>query len=215
MILTTIWERYFLRETAKTFLFFLVSFYGLYAFIDYSTHAASFKHYHFSIWDILKFYAFEFIAQMDVLVPFSLLIACVKTLCSLNAYNELVALMASGITLKRLLLPFVAFGLSLTALTYFNMEVLQPMVVKYNTQLDHSRAKAKQKKYQLVQQVVLEDGSSLIFQKYDSATQAFFDAYWVRSIDDIYRIRHLFLDHRNREARRWIICKEILKDFLC
>lgn len=191
MILTTIWERYFFRETAKVFLLFLLGFYGLYALIDYSNHAASFKHYHFTVLDVLKFYAFEFISRMDVLIPFAFLIACVKTLCSLNTHNELVALMANGVRLKRLMLPFIAFGLFLTALIYFNMEVLQPMAYKYNTKLDHSRAKAKQKKYVSIRQIILDDNSSLIFREYDKDTKEFFDAYWVRSIDDIYRIGHL------------------------
>lgn len=191
MLLTSIWERYFLRETLKVFSFFLLSFYGLYALIDYSNHAASFKHYHFSFLDIAKFYAFEFVTRMDVLVPFALLIACVKTLCSLNTHNELVALMANGIRLKRLLFPFIALGLLFTGVIYFNTEVLQPLAFKYNTQLDHSRAKAKQRKSVLVQQLLLEDHSHLIFQEYRPDTQHFFDAYWIRSIDDIYRIRTL------------------------
>lgn len=191
MILTITWERYFLRETAKVFTFFLLSFYGLYVLMDYSNHAASFKHYHFSFFDILKFYAFEFVTRMDVLVPFALLIACVKTLCSLNTHNELVALMASGIRLKRLLLPFVCFGLLLTGLIYFNTEVLQPMALRYNTKLDHSRAKAKQKKHLSIQQIMLDDHTSFIFQEYKADTNEFFDSYWVKSIDDIYRIHYL------------------------
>jgi lipopolysaccharide export system permease protein len=191
MLLTSIWERYFLRETAKIFFFFLLSFYGLYALIDYSNHAASFKHYHFSFLDIAKFYAFEFVTRMDVLIPFAMLIACIKTLCSLNTHNELVALMANGIRLKRLLLPFIFFGFLLTGIIYFNTEVLQPLAFKYNTQLDHSRAKAKQKRNVLIQQLLLDDNSHLIFQEYRPETQEFFDAYWIRSIDNIYRIRLL------------------------
>lgn len=218
MILTTIWERYFLRETIKIFVFFLVGFYGLYALIDYSTHAGSFKHYHFSFLDILKFYAFEFVTRMDVLIPFAFLIACIKTLCSLNTHNEIVALMASGIRLKRLLLPFIAFGLALTALIYFNAEVLQPMALKYNTKLDHARAKAKQKKHMSIQQIVLEDNSSFIFKEYDSALKEFSDAYWVRSIDDIYRIGRLSpstsepvgysVDHLKRNDEGFLVAAE-------
>lgn len=191
MILTSIWERYFLRETIKTFILFLLGFYGLYSLIDYSTHAASFKHYHFSLLDILNFYAFEFVTRMDVLIPFAFLIACIKTLCSLNKHNEIVALMASGIKLKRLLFPFIAFGLFLMALIYFNSEVFQPMSAKYNTKLDHARSKSKQKKHFSIQQIILEDNSSFIFREYDSEIKEFFDAYWVRSLDDIYRINRL------------------------
>lgn len=223
MFLTSIWERYFLRETLKIFSLFLAGFYFLYVLMDYSNHAASFKHYHFTIADIAKFYAYELITHLDVLIPFALLIACIKTLCSLNTHNELVALMASGIRRKRLLLPFVALGLLLTLFIYFNTEVLQPVAFKYNTQLDHSRAKAKQKKHISIQQLVLEDGSSLIFQEYRPASNEFFDAYWIRSIDDIYRIRQLTphptepaygkrIEHLQRNSEGLLVVTEIVAE---
>lgn len=192
MILTSIWERYFIGQMLKVFLMFLFGFYALFVLIDYSNHASSFKHYHFTFLEVVKFYAFEFLAHADVLVPFAILIACVKTLCSLNANNELIALMSSGLRLKRLLLPFIAFGLFFTFIIYFNTEVLQPLAAQYNTKLDQSRAKAKQKKHLPIQQLTLEDGSSIIFQEYDETTKAFVDAYWVRSQDNIYRIQQLF-----------------------
>lgn len=194
MLLTTIWERYFLKEIIKIFSFFLFGFYGLYVLVDYSNHSHSFQNYHFTFIDIAIFYAYEFVTRMNVLVPFAVLIACIKTLCTLNTRNELVALMASGIRLKRILLPFVVFGFMCTAIVYFNTEVLQPQTVLYRKHFDQSRAQAKQKKHErlFVQQLALEDGSSVVFQSYDNANERFLDAYWIRSIDDIYRIHYLF-----------------------
>lgn len=220
--LTSIWERYFLKETLKVFALFLLGFYALYSLIDYSNHASSFKHYHFTFFDVLKYYGYEFVSRMQVLVPFAILIAVVKTLCSLNTNNELVALMASGLKLKRLLLPFIAFGLFFTSLMYFNAEVLQPMALKYNTKLDHSRAKAKQKKNRSAQSLVLEDRSTLVYQSYDPDTKEFYDAYWIRSINDIYRIRSLNphvtpplgkdVEHLQRNNEEQLVMTESLKE---
>lgn len=194
MFLTKIWERYFLREMTKMFILFLFGFYALYVLIDYSNHSSSFQHYHFSFKDIVLYYAYEFVARMDLLVPFAILIAFIKTICACNANNELVALLASGIPLKRLLAPFVAFGIFCTFLIYVNTEVLQPLAVKQHSRLEESRAKKKQKKFKhaLIQQIPLKDNSSIIFQTYDSDLDRFFDVYWVRSIDDIYRIKYLY-----------------------
>lgn len=193
MILTSIWERYFLKETLKVFILFLFGFYALYVLIDYSNHSHSFQSYRFTFFDIASYYAYEFITRMNILVPFAILIACIKTLCSLNTHHELIALMASGIRLKRLLLPFVFFGLFFTGVIYFNTEFLQPRALKYHKQRAQARAKVKQKKHHHapISQLTLEDGSSFIFQSYDESSELFFDAYWVRSIDDIYRIREL------------------------
>lgn len=194
MILTSIWERYFIKEICKVFIFFLVAFYGLYVLIDYSTHSHSFKNYHMSFLQIAAFYGSEFIHRMDVLLPFALLLACVKTLCTLNTNNELVALMASGVSLKRLLFPFVVVGLFFTFILYVNLEVLQPYTVKYQKHLNALRTKAKEKKYnhRFIQELPLLDGSSLIFQSYDTVNEEFSDVYWIRSIDDIYRIHYLY-----------------------
>jgi lipopolysaccharide export system permease protein len=220
VILTTIWERYFLRELSKIFILFLCCFYGLYVLIDYSTHSHTFQHSHFSFLDLLIFYGYEFLVRMNVLIPFAILVACVKTLCSLNAHHELVALMASGIKVKRLLLPFIAFGLFFTALIYINSEIFQPIAMKYHQQLDHMRAKEKKKKhhYPHIQQLILQDGSSLIFQRYDNSTEKFFDVYWIRTIDDIYRIRDLkandgvligkMVEHLERDSEGALILSE-------
>jgi len=226
MLLTSIWERYFLRELSKIFVFFLFGFYGLYVLIDYSTHSSNFKKYHISFTDIATYYGFEFVTRMEILVPFAILIACIKILCSLNRNNELIALMASGIKLKRLMLPFAAFGLFFTGIIYFNSEVLQPMALKYHQHFEQTRTKEKQKKHHnpFIQQLTLEDGSSLVFQAYDIQSESFFDAYWIRSIDDIYRIRTLYpyapipkgitVEHFMRNSQGGLVIVEILEEKL-
>lgn len=190
-----IWERYFLRELLKIFSLFLFTFYGLYVLIDYSNHAKQFQHYHFSVSNVVFYYAYEFITRMDLLVPFAILIAGIKTLCSLNTRNELTALKMSGVPLKRLLLPFILFALFFTSMLYVNTEFFLPNAVKYHKKLDFTRAKEKQKKrnHPFIQQINLEDNSSLIFQAYDSSQDRFFDVFWIRSIDEVYRMRYLFL----------------------
>lgn len=188
-----IWERYFIKEVSKVFLFFLLAFFGLYALLDYSSHSGSFQHYKFSFVEILLFYLYDFVGQANVLVPLALLIAIVKTLCMLNTRNELSALLVSGIRLKQLMLPFLLFGVFLTFLLYLNAEYLQPRSHKYHKLFSTTRAKEKQRKnnHPHIQQITLEDGSTFLFQEYDPSLQQFFDAYWIRSIDDIYRIKYL------------------------
>jgi lipopolysaccharide export system permease protein len=226
MPFTKIWERYFLREISKVFILFLFGFYGLYALIDYSNHSGSFQNYRFTFLNILTFYGYEFVTRMDVLVPFAILIACIKTLCTLNSHNELVAFMASGIRLKRLLLPFIAFGLFFTFIIYFNTEVLQPQALRFHKHLDHSRAKEKQKKnhHPHIQQLPLEDASSIVFQNYEEIEERFYDAFWIRSIDDIYRIRYLYplgdiplgssVEHLQRVAQGALIITETFPEKL-
>ncbi len=196
MIGTKIWERYFLRETLKVFLLFILCFYGLYILIDYTSHTGGSQYYHtrFSWTELGVYYLCEFVKRADVLIPFALLLATIRTLCNLNMHNELIALFASGIKVKTLLRPFVFVGLFFTALLFLNSEVLQPKALNELKHLSdkHASLKNKKKQHLAVQHVALEDGSRLLFQNYDTTQQRFFDAYWIRSIDEVYRIKYLY-----------------------
>jgi lipopolysaccharide export system permease protein len=222
MIFTKIWERYFLRQTVKIFFLFLFGFYGLYVLLDYANHTATF-HSHlirFKINDVLLFYAYEFVKRMDVLIPFAILIACIKTLCNLNVSNELVALMACGIKLKTLMRPFLCLGLFFTLVIYMNTEFLLPAALKQLKHIDEARAQAKQKRYRypIVQHLTLEDNTTLIFQSYDPVKEFFFDSYWIRSIDDVYRIKYLapytsiptgyYVDHLKRNNNGTLVVEK-------
>ncbi|MBA3603962.1 MAG: LptF/LptG family permease [Parachlamydiaceae bacterium] len=194
MLFTKIWERYFLKEVLKTFFLFLVCFYGLYILIDYTNHGRSFHKGESSFWyAFCLYYLCEFINRSEVLIPFAIVLGTTRTLCKLNDNNEIVAMMASGIKASRLLRPFLMLGLFFTALMYFNMEYTLPAAAKELKYFNEIDGKKKNKSAPLsVEHVILEDNSTLLFQSYDTKQKFFFDAYWVRSIDEIYKIKQLF-----------------------
>lgn len=193
MPLTTIWERYILRNLWKMFFLCLFGFYGLYVLINYSSHSSSFHHYHMSFLDIGSYYLYDFITRVDFLVPFAFLIACTYTLCTLNTTNELTVLLMAGITYRRILLPLFLVALFLMALLYANSEFASPLAAQHYRQYEQIRARDKHSKrnHPHIQQISLIDGSSVIFKDYNSYSKEFEDAYWIRSIDDIYRIKTL------------------------
>lgn len=191
-----IWERYFLKEVLKTFFLFLICFYGIYVLIDYTNHSRTIHHNEaeLPIKAFCLYYACEFINRSEVLIPFAILLGTIRTLCKLNDQNELIAMMASGVKASRLLRPFLILGLFFTGLMYLNIQYVFPLASKELKFFED--AHAKQKKHKSgpldVEHVILEDNSTLLFQKYDSIQKFFFDVYWVRSIDDVYKIKHLY-----------------------
>ncbi len=191
--LFSIWEKYIYRNIFKTFFLCLFGFYSLYVLINYSSHSNSFHHYHFSFAAILTYYLNDFIARLDFLVPFALIIACTHMLCSLNIHNELTALLMAGVTYRRILLPFFLSALLCMGILYLNAEVASPIVAKQYKQYEQLRSSYKHRKrdHPHIQQISLKDQSSLVFQNYNSLAGAFEDAYWIRSIDDIYRMKTL------------------------
>lgn len=216
---TKIWERYFLKEVLKTFFLFLICFYGLYALIDYANHGRSFHQtrglahaYAFCL-----YYACEFVSRGEVLVPFAILLGTIRTLCKLNHNNELVAMLTCGVTASRLLRPFLLLGLFFTVLMYLNTEFLLPIAANQQSVMDdaHSRSKNQKKSMLAVEHTVLEDGSTLLFQSYDAVRDRLFDVYWLRSIDDVYKIKYLYphttppigyyVDHLSRNANEELV----------
>lgn len=190
-----IWERYFLKEALKTFGMVLGCFYGLYVLIDFASRAGSQSliHSKFHWGELLQYYLFEFIQRLDVFLPFALLIAAIKTLTRLNAQNELIALLASGVKMKALLRPFLLLGLFSVAAVYANYQYMIPYALQEIRHIRDVQALQKKKKANkiIVQSVPLKDHSVLLYQNYDASTELFFDAYWIKSFDEIYHMKYL------------------------
>ncbi len=188
-----LYQRYFLKEFFKIFFLILISFYGLYILIDYSSHASLF-HQRGGWFSVVSYYGAEFIQRLEVLVPFAVAASSVKTLTTFNQHHELAALLAAGVPLKKLLRPFLAVALCIGVLLTLSSEWIQPAAHK---QLRYFTEKRKHEKHQKagivsVQLMPLEGAPPLFYQGYDRETQALKDVYWIRSLDDVVHIQKLY-----------------------
>lgn len=196
-----IWQKYFLKQLWTVFFLFIFCFYGLYILIDYSSHASVYQTVHLTFWDLIRYYLYLFIQRLEILLPFAFLIATIRTLCALNVRNELIALLASGIKLSTLMRPFIGWAFFLIALLYLNTQFLIPASWEALQRMENHQFEKKMKDEggQTVQNVELKDRSLLIFHHYDSLRKRFDEVYWIRTFNNIYRIRTLFIDQT--EAR--------------
>jgi len=192
-----IWERYFLKKALKVFLLILLCFYGLYFLIDFSTRSASHHSVHsqLQLVEIAEFYFYALIQRLDVVIPFALLIATIRTLTHLNQTSELVALLASGVSRKKIVLPFVWLSLCCVGLIYYNTQILIPKAKEKIRHInDHySRKKNQKRRKFFVQSVSLKDGTVLLFQ--DNSVQEekkLFDVYWIKSFNEIIHMKYLY-----------------------
>lgn len=185
-----IWQRYILREFFKIFFLFLGSFYFLYVLIDYSSHS---KVYHqIEISKISFFYLCEFLKRADFLIPFAVLISSVKVFTTLNLRNELVAMAGGGIPLAKLLRPFFYAACACMAFLYLNFQFLQPFAAQHQTSLNQTDFKKNSlEEEKKVHVFVLEDRSLLLYRQFDAQKQAFLDVYWMKSLDQLYRMEKL------------------------
>ncbi len=190
-----IWQKYFLKEFFKTFFLFLLCFYGLYCLIDYAGHTSSMNHSHGSFgWkDVIFYYFSEFSRRFDIIVPFGLLLATARTLLLFNSRSELVALMAGGYSLRSLLTPFILVGLFMVMFSFANEQWVQPIASRHIKSIEDHYALLKNKKRGIrsAQHIALANGSLLIFQTFSESEDLFKDLFWIRSVNEIYRIKTL------------------------
>lgn len=195
IMLTKIWERYFLFEFIKVFSLFLSCFYGLYILIDYASHTNAVPNFQIQIHGnhFIRYYFYVFASRLEILIPIALMIATIKTVSRLNTDRELVALMSSGQALQTLLRPFIQAAFFCMILVYLNEQFILPNALRKLRRIEDV---TRQKKNQSLtnaaaRHLVLENNSLLIFQAYDASKKHFFDAYWIESINHIYRIKYL------------------------
>ncbi len=216
----TILHRYFLKELLKVFALVLGCLFGLYVLIDYTSRASSLG---LNLSELSQYYLYMFIERLDVLMPFALLIAGMKTLCQSNLRQELVAMRASGYSMPRLLLPLVWVGLLATSLAYVNTQWLLPQSLQWINGLEdlHSLERAPDND-RTVHKINLKDGSTLLYLTYDRARERFFQCYWLKSFNDIYRIKYItpepfpptghFVQHLVRDGQGRLLPTEMVAD---
>ena len=194
-MLTKIWQRYFFIELCKVFFFFLVSFFFLYSLIDYTTHMGDFViEGKFRLKELCSYYGFQFIKRGFLLLPLSLLISTIKVLCTMNASRELVALQASGVKLKSLLSPFFLLGTICCVFNWVSSQTLLPHALTSLDRFDdisHYNGREKKEPFHVLH---LKDESKLIYETHDTQTNTFCDVYWVKSFNEIWRIKTLTAD---------------------
>lgn len=188
-------DRYLYKEIAKTFLLFLGSFYLLYSLIDYTSRGAGTLDPNLGFVNLIFYYTLLFIKQVAMLFPFAMLLATIKVLLTLNVNRELIVLLGVGIPLKRVLRPFILFALLLMGLLYLNSELIRPYASYKIDEIEsrHKHSQGRAAAFEEMKQLHLKDGSLLISQSYNRSQDQLFDSYWIRGLDQIWRIKYLQL----------------------
>lgn len=195
-----IWQRYIFKEFFKFALFFLSSFYFLYVIIDFSIHLNDFVHgKQIGIWNVVKYYGFQFIKRADILLPLATLIGTIKILCELNVNKELLAFQSAGIRLKQLLRPLFLSSFLFCLINLGINEYAVPRSLNfidkfYDAHIGHSFRSSKSIPLHVMH---LDDHTKLVYQYYDAAKEAFFDVIWIKNGDDIWRMKYLNADPEN------------------
>ncbi len=198
-----LWERYVYKETLKVIALLLICFFLLYVAIDSSIHLQGLlRNKQITFLQVSFYYAFQFIKRADLLLPLAILVGAIKVLRNMSEKHELLALQVAGLSAKRIVRPFLVLSLASTLCTFAIAEFFLPGSLRFTDEFyalhlkPHSPEEAKAR----VGMLELKDGSRLAYHTFDSATTTFEDVFWIRSTDDIWRIKTLKLDREQPQA---------------
>lgn len=119
-------DRYLLRSLMTPLLYTLGAFVIIIIIHDLFDNLSDFLEANTSVKDVLLFYAMLLPSVMILIIPVALLLSVLYSLLQLTKNNELTAMRASGISLYRLMSPFLTVGMSLTLLVAVIHETIGP-----------------------------------------------------------------------------------------
>lgn len=188
-------ERYIFRQLIFLFSLFLVGFYLLYILIDYTSHMHEVLRYtDLALTAIAHYYGLQLIKWANILFPLALSIASIQVLSRLNTHRELLAFQSAGIRLKRLTRPFILLGCVCGAVILAMQQWALPYALNsiqtFDSRIDRPHRKGGDGPFHVIH---LKDQSRLVYQHYDSDNRGLFDVIWIRTSDDIWKMRHLSL----------------------
>lgn len=128
-------DRYLLRSLAFNYVIALMVMMSLYMVLDlffnideFTESRESFATVARNIASYYGAHSFLYFSQLSGVIT---LFACMTTLARMRKANELTAMLASGVSLYRVAVPVVAFGLATSLLWYLDTEVMVPRVAHH------------------------------------------------------------------------------------
>ena len=112
----TIIDRYLLREFSVPFLLSLVAFFSIWLVFDLNDHLSDFREHRPRWGEIIEFYTVQIPHILTKTSEAAVLIATVYALTRLSRSNELTAILASGRSMGRTLLPLFLAGVYISFL---------------------------------------------------------------------------------------------------
>lgn len=191
-----LWKRYFYKEIAKTYFFILFCFYFVYVSLDLMTHIKDLRASGASFQTLSTYYLCIFSKRLDILLPFTCLVGSIRLLLNFQSKNEFVALLTSGISFKALLQPFLFAAVLGSLALYANFEFVLPTTLPQVTYIQESHfGKSTVLEQEMpFREVMLKDGSRMIYRTYNPSVKEFQDVFWISSLDMIYHMKQLSFD---------------------
>ncbi len=120
-------DKYILSKYLISFFFCLLLFTAIVVVVDISEKTEDFVKSKLSIWQIITDYYFGFIPRIDaMLFPLFVFIAVIFFTSKMAGNSEVIAILSSGVSFRRFLLPYVIGGIFLSLLLWLGYQYVVP-----------------------------------------------------------------------------------------
>ena len=120
-------DRYILVKYLTTFFFCLILFTAIVVVVDISEKTDNFVKSKLPISRIITDYYFGFIPRIDaMLFPLFVFISVIFFTSKMAGRSEIIAILSSGVSFRRFLVPYVAGGIFLTAILWVGYQYVVP-----------------------------------------------------------------------------------------
>ena len=191
-----IWERYLLIRLYSTIMFILACLFGIYLIVDLSIHSVRFfADGKAGTIAVILYYIHCFSMHLDLFFSLAFLLSALKVLFDLTHHSELIALQMAGLSNRRLTRPLFIIASTLSLFSYANSQWLAPNALESidSFRMEHAKRK-KQIQREHVHAVTFDDGSEIVYQRFDPHRKILFDAYWIKSSDELWHMKFLELN---------------------
>lgn len=188
------WFRhFFFRFLSLVFLLVILGFL-LFVFIDILTQVQDVfdSKTTWKIW--AEYYTCLLSYRLNALIPFSIAAATALLLPRIVRSNELIPLLNAGLSLQKVMVPFICVTVLLSCVLWINSQCIYPKAIqKYrnivDTDFGRDTLSEKESKLGII---FFKEGSRLFFKEHDAKEQVLHDTFWVRSLDCALHIEHLY-----------------------
>jgi lipopolysaccharide export system permease protein len=135
--------RYILQQFIKNIFMLMAGFVAIYVLIDFFEKIDDFMEKGKSMGLVLKFFFLSIPFILEQMGPVCILLAGVMTLGILNHSNELIALKACGIPLKKITAPIIAAGLAFTLLFLTMSQFVLPKTIAITNHIWNKEVKGR------------------------------------------------------------------------
>lgn len=119
-------DRYLLRELLIPFSYCLIGFLVFWISSDVFTQLSDFQKYRLKLLDVVELYFVRMPEMLVTVLPVAFLLALLYTLTNHARHHELTAIRAAGVSLLRLSVPYLGFGILLSLAVFALNELWVP-----------------------------------------------------------------------------------------